>query len=390
MGFWKNLFRRKKINDFDLTDYEAEGKGWEDRSSLNLKDPVVREQYVMNCLDEMHEASAELDRINSEYALVTSYLTDMEDIENLPKEDKEQIEHIARHIHDLRKTHDAYVLKPSLMTEEEFNRMAAMEEEAKEGISKLSEQENYRDKVKSDLNRIDKERSAYDYRRREVASSIENYRTFVTIALFTAAVLIVLLLALDFFTNLNVNYGYYATIIIFAVALTVLYVKYTDRVSEKKRIDNTANELILLENKVKIRYVNNRNLLDYLYTKYSVGSAGELKSLYERYVKEKEDRRNFERNEAVYEDELARLIRALKNQKIVTPEIWIHQTDALYDSREMVEIRHRLIGRRQKLRKQLEYNEKIATDNGDEIKRIIKDYPESANSILRLVEQYER
>ncbi|MBP5152863.1 MAG: hypothetical protein ILP13_08130 [Lachnospiraceae bacterium] len=390
MGFWKNLFRRKKINDFDLTDYEAEGKGWEDRSSLNLKDPVVREQYVMNCLDEMHEASAELDRINSEYALVTSYLTDMEDIENLPKEDKEQIEHIARHIHDLRKTHDAYVLKPSLMTEEEFNRMAAMEEEAKEGISKLSEQENYRDKVKSDLNRIDKERSAYDYRRREVASSIENYRTFVTIALFTAAVLIVLLLALDFLTNLNVNYGYYATIIIFAVALTVLYVKYTDRVSEKKRIDNTANELILLENKVKIRYVNNRNLLDYLYTKYSVGSAGELKSLYERYVKEKEDRRNFERNEAVYEDELARLIRALKNQKIVTPEIWIHQTDALYDSREMVEIRHRLIGRRQKLRKQLEYNEKIATDNGDEIKRIIKDYPESANSILRLVEQYER
>ncbi len=390
MGFWKNLFRRKKIKDFDLTDYEAEGKVWEDKSSLNFKDPVLREQYVMNCLDEMHEASSELDRINAEYALVTSYLTDMEDIENLPKEDKEQIEHIARHIHDLRKTHDDYVLKPSLMTEAEFNRMAAMEEEAKEGIAKLTEQESYREKVKSDLNRIDKERSAYDYRRREVASSIENYRTFVTIALFTAAVLILLLLALDFLTNLDVNYGYYATIIIFAVALTVLYVKYTDRVSEKKRIDNTANELILLENKVKIRYVNNRNLLDYLYTKYDVGSAGELKSLYERYAKEKEDRRNFERNEAVYEDEMARLVRALKNQKIVTPEIWIHQTDALYDSREMVEIRHRLIGRRQKLRKQLEYNEKIAVDNGDEIKRIIKEYPESADSILRLVEQYER
>ena len=30
------------------------------------------------------------------------------------------------------------VLKPSLMTEAEFNRMAAMEEEAKEGIAKAA------------------------------------------------------------------------------------------------------------------------------------------------------------------------------------------------------------------------------------------------------------
>ena len=150
------------------------------------------------------------------------------------------------------------------------------------------------------------------------------------------------------------------------------------------------NELILLENKVKIRYVNNKNLLDYLYEKYGVNSSAELSDLFERFKKERDDRRRFERNEMIYEDELERLIRTLRNMDIKTPEVWKNQFEAIYDSREMVEIRHRLIGRRQKLRKQMEYNEQIATEAGDEIKNLTATYPEAAGSILDLVSAFER
>ncbi|MCR4729195.1 MAG: hypothetical protein K5796_11205 [Lachnospiraceae bacterium] len=388
MGFWKKLFGKRKK---DEEEYTAE---WDrvqsEKNSLNMKDSSVRQRYVVNCLEQMREASSELDRINAEYALVTSYLTDMEDIEALEGDAKAQIESIARHIHDLRRTHDDYVLKPSLMTDEEYSAMELMESEAEEGIGKLTKEEDYREKVKSDLNRIDKERSAYEYRRREIRSSIENSKGVATIAMTAAVVLIIILLAIQTFLKYDVAIGYYITIIILAITVTVIYVRYTDRISEKKRVDNTINELILLENKVKIRYVNNRNLLEYLYTKYGVSGAAELKDLWERYKKEKEERRNFERNEAVYEDELSRLIRLLRKLDISYPDVWMHQTDALYDSREMVEIRHKLIGRRQKLRKRLEYNEQIAREASDEIKGIIRDYPEYADSVMRLVEQYEK
>ncbi len=386
MGFFKNLFKKNKESGYDENEWD---KVQSEKDSLNMKDPAVREQYVISCLEQMKEASNELDRINNEYAVVTSYLTDMEDVESLKPEVKEDLASIASHIQKLRSKHDAYVLKPGLMTDEEFAKVERIENEAKEGVEKLAKEEDYREKVRKDLRRIDKERSAYEFRRREVSAAVDNSRGVATIVMTASALLIVILFAMQMLLHFDVTIGYYITIIFAAVAVTVIYLKYSDRVSEKKSIDNTINELILLENKVKIRYVNNKNLLDYLYVKYDVSSAAELKDLYERYEKEKEERREFARNEAAYEDELERLMNILKRQDLKYPEIWIHQTDALCDPREMVEVRHRLIGRRQKLRKQLEYNEQIALEAGDEVKSIIRDYPEYADSVIKIVNLYE-
>jgi len=383
MGFFKNLFKKNSTESYSEWDRVVEERG-----GLNLNDPAVREQYVLSCLEQMKEAGEEIDRINREYSLVTSYLTDMEEIEQLPKDVKKDLEDIARHLHDLRKAHDKYVLTPSSMTEHEYNHMNAMFDEVEEGIKKLNDEEDYRGRVKGDLNRIGKERQAYSYRKSEVSGAIENTRGIATISMVAAAVLVVILFLLNLILKLDVTIGYYIAIVAIAVTLTVIYLKYTNYVSEKKRIDNTINELILLENKVKIRYVNNKNLLDYLYGKYEVSSAEELKDLYGRFLKEKEARRAFERNEAVYEDETSRLVRKLKNQRIKDPEIWIHQSDAIYDNREMVEIRHNLIGRRQKLRKQIEYNQQIALEASDEIKQVMKEYPKSAPELLELVNKY--
>ncbi|MBQ3890475.1 MAG: hypothetical protein II740_03870, partial [Lachnospiraceae bacterium] len=107
-----------------------------------------------------------------------------------------------------------------------------------------------------------------------------------------------------------------------------------------------------------------------------------------KYLKEKEDRRAFARNEAAYDEEITKLLKRLKAQRIKDPEIWVHQTDAIYDNREMVEIRHSLIQRRQKIRKQVEYNEQIALEASDEIKDLMRKYPQNSESIMDLVNKY--
>ncbi|MBP5454801.1 MAG: hypothetical protein IK121_05090 [Lachnospiraceae bacterium] len=379
MGFFKNLFKGKKENVSTLIDTKEE---------LDLDDAYIREQYVLSCLEQMKEASEELDKANAEYSLVTSYLTDMEEIEAIEGDEKTDLCNIAKRIHDLRQAHDKYVLTPSLMSEHDFNHLDSIHEEAKEGIDKLLKEEDYRKKVKADLKRVERERDAYSYRRNEVRNSLENIKGIATISIISAVILVLILFLLQVLLELDVVLGYYIAVLAIAILMTVVYVKYSNYTAEKGRIDKTINDLILLQNKVKIRYVNNKNLLDYLYAKYEVSSAAELKDLYEKYLKEKEDRRAFARNEAAYDEEITKLLKRLKAQRIKDPEIWVHQTDAIYDNREMVEIRHSLIQRRQKIRKQVEYNEQIALEASDEIKDLMRRYPQNSESIMDLVNKY--
>lgn len=387
MGFFRNLFRKKTAQDeFGELDFD-ERLG--DRHGINMADPGVREQYVLSCLEQMSEASRELDRYTEEYDMVTSNLTDMEEIEAISGEDRKNLENVAKHIRELRRTHDEYVTTPSLISDHEYRKMEVLSGEIESAMSKLSEAESMREKIKNDLARIDKEKSAYEYRKREVSTTIENSRGIATIALVAGVTLIIILFALQMLLNLNVTAFYYITVGILAISVTIIYVKYADAVSERRRVELTINELILLENKVKIRYVNNKNLVDYLYTKYDTDSLERLKATYEKFLLEQEHKRKFERNEIVYEDEIKRLLRILRNYRVKSPDIWVHQTDALYDKREMVEIRHGLIARRQKLRKQMEYNEQIALEASNEIKSIIKDYPEYSESVLNLVNAYD-
>ena len=69
--------------------------------------------------------------------------------------------------------------------------------------------------------------------------------------------------------------------------------------------------------------------------------------------------------------------------------IWLHQTQAILDKKEMVEIRHNLIIRRQSLRRRMDYNREVIAGNAQaEIKDLVDKYPEYAKEILNIVAQY--
>lgn len=73
--------------DFDEnSDWIDEGQGHLKRDDIDMHDKRQRETYVKACLEQMSEASRELETLGGEYDLVTSYLTDMEEIEALKDE----------------------------------------------------------------------------------------------------------------------------------------------------------------------------------------------------------------------------------------------------------------------------------------------------------------
>ena len=84
------------------------------------------------------------------------------------------------------------------------------------------------------------------------------------------------------------------------------------------------------------------------------------------------------------------MVALLSNYRVQMPERWVGQTAALLDKREMVEIRHELIQRRQALRKQMDYNQSVAESARNEVKEVAAAYPRYAQEILAMVERYDR
>ena len=145
----------------------------------------------------------------------------------------------------------------------------------------------------------------------------------------------------------------------------------------------------MLMNKVTIKAVNNQNYLDYMYNKYMVENYKQLKENWEEYIQIKEEAKKYESNTRLLEYYNNELIKELKKFQIVDAEIWIYQPSAIIDPREMVEVRHRLNVRRQKLRERMDMISKQKEEAASTIQAIIETYPECKEDAYYLLNQYK-
>ncbi len=390
MGWFRNLrnkFHKKDRNDF----YEGEWEEEEIEHQIDYDNKEQRDDYVKSCLERMADATKELENLTYEYDMVTSYLKDMEEIDALPQEESEQLKECARRVADLQSSRADYMERPRRISEENYRLMERIADEVEEGYEKLSETEEYQNLIRQDLGRLDGERHAYAYRRNEVMGVIADTRGMAVICVVALGLCVLLLLLLQFFLEMDTGVGYLLTAAAAAVAITVIYVKHLDARQELRRVENGINKIILLQNKVKIRYVNNTNLLEYLQLKYGVGSAKELMDLWENYQVERAERETLRKAERDLDYNERELLQMLKCYQIKDPAIWLHQTEAILDRKEMVEIRHNLIVRRQSLRRRMDYNkEVVAGGSQQEIKELVEKYPQYAKEIMQAVEEYEK
>ncbi|MDE6618924.1 MAG: hypothetical protein K2K74_00250 [Lachnospiraceae bacterium] len=388
LGRIKGLFNRQTGDEENVyrPDWEESLK----RDNIDMHDKLQREHYVKACLEQMSEASKELDILGGEYNLVTSYLTDMEELEAQPEEVKEQLKAYATKIIELENGREKLDKKRRIMKPEDYLRMERVEQYMPEGYHKLKEAEDYQVLVKKDMGRLDGERHAYYYRKNELQNALQNAKGITIMCVVSMLFLILILTVISAALELDVTLGYAIAILIMASTLAFVFVKFHEWQRELVKVEKGINKLVLLHNTVKIRYVNNTNLLEYLYVKYDVNSSNELKKLWDKYLEENIHREQEKQMEQDMDFNEAALIKLLRGCNIADPNVWLHQAAALIDNKEMVEIRHDLIIRRQKLRKQMEYNAKAAQEAQDEVKDIVEKYPEYAQRVLDLVSDYEK
>lgn len=385
MGFFKKLFqRRKKIQEAE----PSEGS-WDEvslhRERSDMHDEVQRKRYIQGCLEQMAEAEAASEKLAGEYNAVTAYLKDMEEIEALPPEEEQELKTNAKAVEALEQEHRSYMNKPGRMSDGKYHQIECMEEEIEEGMEKIRSAEAYQGAIRQDLTKLDGERHAYHYRRTELYAALENTKGMAIICATAIAACFALLMVLHFGFDLDTQIGYLITAAAAAVTITIIDLRHLDARKEVKKVENAINRLILLQNRVKIRYVNNTSLLEYYYLKYDVNKGSELEALWSQYQAEKQERENFKQTGVELDFYRRELLKQLNRLPIQDANIWLHQTEAIINPKEMVEIRHGLIVRRQKLRARMEYNQTLAEKAQQEIRDVVEQYPAYAKEILDIV-----
>lgn len=386
MGFWKRLFGLEKKTEQE----DEEQQIVYHRENVNFNNPEERKNYITSCLEQMADAEKEISILTGEYSLVTAYLTDMEEVEALPEEPLGQIRATATVIKRLEQESQEFLSSKSRLSDVDYAHIRSMEQDVEEGIRKIKEAENFQKIVKQDMRRLEAEKQAYRYRKNELYGFLSNYRGMVSVILITMIVSIVMLLVMQFVFKLQTVIAYFVLIPVAVILLVLFFVRFLDARKELEKVERAQNRLIQLQNKVKIRYVNNTNLLNYYYLKFNVESAAKLEDLWERYEDEKEKRLHFAEVEDRLDSNREKLRSVLVRFRVKYPDRLLANPDALIDAKEMVESRHEMILRRQALRKQMDYNRDLIGAAATEIKEVVNQYPRYENEILAMLNEEEK
>lgn len=367
----------------------SQGDKAKPRGRLRITNQEARREYIENCLQQMYEGARELEELKLEYNEVSGLIDDMDTMNALSPESHDRIRNYARRIttcEDMQLTHTD---RKHVMSDSEYARMERMEGEMETGVRKFRSAEEYNRKIRNDLRRLENEKEAFYMREDDLEKTLGSTHDLSVLVMIALVVVLAVLFILQMALQYNVVYGYIAAVTLAAVTIVVQYTKNNAAVKELKKIDGSINRLILLQNTVKIRYVNNRNLLDYYCMKYGVGKSTELKKMMAGYEKEKKARLKMSDTEKELNETRHELFRMLSGGRFKYPEKWVRMPEVILSRQDEMAYRRELMSRRKQLRDRMDYNQERVTQKAkDEIKRLAGKYPQYADEISDQVDLF--
>lgn len=400
MGILKKLFLNTREVDKNKEDKNKENKSNENQlntETMDLENKVFSEvlkntkkekQTIEESCDQVLDAMRQLEELKLEYHAVTSYLTDIQKIEGILEDEREALNEIARKIITATREKAKIQTSGKRLSDTAYKTIVSFEEELPKELKRMQENEIYQSKIDSDMKHLEGEKTSLFLQKEDLG---ERQTYLKKLGILTSIFLIILFGLFTIIENgldANMKIPFLLTVTMGLVVATYIFIQATGNKKENRLIEAKLNRAISLLNKVKIKHINNTNALDYSYQKYKVRSYNELFYLWEQYNKAKEDEKKYSVNSEVLDNENKELLKILKRYQLDDPGIWIYQAVALIDSKEMVEVRHHLNVRRQKLRDSMDYNNKLKEDNIGGIREYLNKLPAEKEKYEPLLRKY--
>lgn len=390
MGFW-NWFSQKKNKNRGKKKEEAVQSDniREQNRSVRLNTQTERINYIKDNCEIILESGLQIGEAKQEYQAVTSYLTDMQKMDLIPKDQKDTIEDAATRILNLTKERSKLQKASIILSDRHYRLLERYELQIPKELPMIMEKENYQVLIEQDIAHLEQERDALEEEQEEIISK-QSFLKGIAIATSIVVLLLFLLFALlSAYSESEFTIPFLLTVLMGMASAIYIFSEARRNASSIRMVQMKQNRQIMLMNKVKIKSVNNRSYLDYTYNKYMVENYKELKKAWEEYIRLKDEARRYQNNTELLEFYNNTLIHELKMYQIADSEIWIYQPSAILDSREMVEVRHRLNIRRQKLRDRMDENEKQKEEALEAIQGTIKTYPDVVEEAGRILRNYK-
>ena len=394
---FSNLFHRKKnkesetgsFSQYDQSEYaKLETKNIV--KELNLSDAAQAKKYVVDLCKQMIQASKDIEDSKSEYQLVTNYLTDIQILEDLTDAERKPILECATQVAKLEKQRTDFLKTKRRLTDTQFAQMQEEEENLPGVIRRLKANEADLDAIKRNMAYLEGKKLEWSMQRSDSAKVQKVTRTAACYLLAVFITLFAFVGILSWYLNRDLQLVF--TIMGFAAvgAGAFILIRYQDSTREIRQADVNRNQAITLENRVKIRYVNTKNAVDFICEKYHVRNGKELEYIWECYMDAVKQKEKFEQNSDDIDYFNNRMIRELSAYRLYDSRVWIPQAAALIDHKEMVEITHNLVMRRQKLRSRMEYNAGILKEQRTEVAKFMEEMPEMRPQIQDILDSVDR
>ncbi len=354
---WKHLFHKKEIEQTGQPEeLSLETETLEAAVQFRDDVPEVGDEISTLC-EKLAEATYQMEDQRIEYETLGVYFDDISRIEQMPEDKHRELCDIARKIEFLEKNQAEFKQLKIKLSDDKYRVIAKYEHEIPEIMKELSGQEARNAAIKRDMQHLENEKSAQDYYTEEA----EDKQDFLRTVAKSVAVMGLISFGVIFWLYTMYEFAIEVTcmVVLFILTLTfvMLYLGYRRESYEIKLAQAKKKRAISLLNKVKLKYVNSTSTLEYIYEKYEIRSLRELEYLWDQYHMLLVETRKFRQSIGdlrVFTDEMERVLRDIH---VNDPYIWVQQTRALLDDREMVEVKHSLNVRRQALREQMEHNE---------------------------------
>ena len=345
---FSNLFHRKKnkesetgsFSQYDQSEYaKLETKNIV--KELNLSDAAQAKKYVVDLCKQMIQASKDIEDSKSEYQLVTNYLTDIQILEDLTDAERKPILECATQVAKLEKQRTDFLKTKRRLTDTQFAQMQEEEENLPGVIRRLKANEADLDAIKRNMAYLEGKKLEWSMQRSDSAKVQKVTRTAACYLLAVFITLFAFVGILSWYLNRDLQLVF--TIMGFAAvgAGAFILIRYQDSTREIRQADVNRNQAITLENRVKIRYVNTKNAVDFIC---------------EKYQEEAREKETFRKTSDDLDYYTQNLLQYLTRLRMYDTRVWLTHANALVDSREMVELKHELLTRRQKLRARMEYS----------------------------------
>lgn len=348
------------------------------------------EHYIIAQCESIIENTREMESWKIEYKNVSQRLEDIRMLEELEEKQKGEIKDTVHHLIRLNAVRDGFHNTEKKLNDAQFAQFQLLEEDVPDEINRLKANESYQSAIKRDMQYIEGEKQELTIRHEQLESEQGNLQKMLMYLLGIAGLAFVFFFLLASAFRVDVRDGLLWCVIAIGAVTLGLFSKRQWNVSTLHRIEVNKNHAIQMENKMKIKYVNVTNAIDYICEKYHVRNSYELNQEWEKYMDMVKERQKYmQTNEELeyYNQKFTRLIRDLD---LFDEKVWMGRMEILVNEEEFAKRKEELLVRHKKLKKRLDYNMTVirkAQKEVDYLSAKMKNCSENIKEIVTSVDQ---